>query len=102
MELLINQILKLGGKRENLEAKVFGGGNVLQGFMLSLTAKAGGEGKLFGSVTSSDVARGIEDQLGESVELAIVHQVVIRKVSYRIPCDEVPHETRDESQLNVA
>ena len=35
MELLINQILKLGGKRENLEAKVFGGGNVLQGFMLS-------------------------------------------------------------------
>jgi len=35
MELLINQILKLGGKRERLEAKVFGGGNVLQGFMLS-------------------------------------------------------------------
>ena len=35
MELLINQILKLGGRRENLEAKVFGGGNVLQGFMLS-------------------------------------------------------------------
>jgi chemotaxis protein CheD len=35
MELLINQILKLGGRRERLEAKVFGGGNVLQGFMLS-------------------------------------------------------------------
>lgn len=32
MEMLINQILKAGGKRENLEAKVFGGGNVLQGF----------------------------------------------------------------------
>src|SRR6185295_5702199 len=31
----INQILKLGGQRERLEAKVFGGGNVLQGFMLS-------------------------------------------------------------------
>lgn len=35
MELLINQILKLGGRREKLQAKVFGGGNVLQGFMLS-------------------------------------------------------------------
>jgi len=35
MELLINQILKLGGKRERLEAKVFGGGNVMQGIMLS-------------------------------------------------------------------
>ena len=35
MELLINQILKLGGRRERLEAKIFGGGNVLQGFMLS-------------------------------------------------------------------
>ena len=35
MELLINQILKLGGRRDRLEAKIFGGGNVLQGFMLS-------------------------------------------------------------------
>lgn len=35
MEILINQILKAGGKRERLEAKVFGGGQVLQGFMVS-------------------------------------------------------------------
>jgi len=32
MEVLINQILKAGARRENLEAKVFGGGNVLRGF----------------------------------------------------------------------
>lgn len=32
MEMLINHILKLGGSRHNLEAKVFGGGNVLSGF----------------------------------------------------------------------
>jgi chemotaxis protein CheD len=31
MELLINQLLKLGARRESLEAKVFGGGNVLAG-----------------------------------------------------------------------
>ncbi|MEZ0231336.1 MAG: chemoreceptor glutamine deamidase CheD [Methylophilaceae bacterium] len=32
MEILINQLLKGGARRENLEAKIFGGGNVLQGF----------------------------------------------------------------------
>ena len=32
MELLINQMLKLGADRRRLEAKVFGGGNVLKGF----------------------------------------------------------------------
>ena len=32
MEILINDLLKAGAKRENLEAKVFGGGAVLKGF----------------------------------------------------------------------
>ena len=32
MEILINDLLKAGAKRQNLEAKVFGGGNVLKGF----------------------------------------------------------------------
>jgi chemotaxis protein CheD len=31
MEMLINQIIKIGARRANLEAKVFGGGNVLPG-----------------------------------------------------------------------
>lgn len=35
MEVLINQMLKLGAKRNNLVAKVFGGGNVMKGFMLN-------------------------------------------------------------------
>jgi chemotaxis protein CheD len=35
MELLINQILKLGGRRDRLEAKVFGGGNVLKGLTVA-------------------------------------------------------------------
>ena len=33
MEVLINELLKSGARRENLEAKVFGGGNVLRGFI---------------------------------------------------------------------
>ncbi len=32
MEILINELLKAGARRENFEAKVFGGGNVLRGF----------------------------------------------------------------------
>jgi chemotaxis protein CheD len=32
MELLINDLLKLGARRQRLQAKVFGGGNVLSGF----------------------------------------------------------------------
>jgi chemotaxis protein CheD len=33
MEILINDLLKAGARRENLEAKVFGGGSVLRGFV---------------------------------------------------------------------
>jgi len=35
MEMLINQLVKLGARRENLEAKVFGGGNVLTGLTVA-------------------------------------------------------------------
>lgn len=35
MEILINQLLKLGAKRANLEAKVFGGGNVMAGLTVA-------------------------------------------------------------------
>ena len=35
MEILINQLLKLGVRRANLEAKVFGGGNVIGGLTMA-------------------------------------------------------------------
>lgn len=35
MEMLINQLIKLGAKRSNFEAKVFGGGAVLRGFTVA-------------------------------------------------------------------
>lgn len=35
MEVLINELLKLGASRNRLEAKVFGGGNVLKGLTLT-------------------------------------------------------------------
>jgi chemotaxis protein CheD len=39
MEKMINELLKMGAKRGNLEAKVFGGGNVLRGFTVSTTGQ---------------------------------------------------------------
>lgn len=35
MEVLINQLLRNGAKREHLEAKIFGGGNVLRSFTVN-------------------------------------------------------------------
>lgn len=40
MEIVINELLKMGAKRRNLEAKVFGGGNVLRGFTVSNIGEA--------------------------------------------------------------
>jgi large subunit ribosomal protein L9 len=39
----------------------------LEGFKLTLTAKAGGEGKLFGSIGTSDVAEGVK-KAGHQIE----------------------------------
>jgi chemotaxis protein CheD len=35
MEMMINHLLKAGAQRSNLEAKLFGGGNVLRGFTVT-------------------------------------------------------------------
>ncbi|MFA6041485.1 MAG: chemoreceptor glutamine deamidase CheD [Methylophilus sp.] len=36
MEVLINQLIRNGARRENLEAKIFGGGNVLRSFTTNM------------------------------------------------------------------
>jgi chemotaxis protein CheD len=43
MELLINQLVRLGARRCNLEAKVFGGGNVVTGFTAMNIGQANAE-----------------------------------------------------------
>ncbi len=46
----------------------------LEGFTLTLTAKAGGEGKLFGSIGTSDIAEGIQ-KAGHEIERSEVRLV---------------------------
>lgn len=43
MEILINQLLKMGAKRSNLEAKVFGGAAVLRGFTVNAVGESNAE-----------------------------------------------------------
>ena len=43
MEILINQLLKMGAKRSNFEAKVFGGGAVLRGFTVNNVGSSNAE-----------------------------------------------------------
>lgn len=40
MEILINQLQKMGARRKYMEAKVFGGGNVLRGFTVNNIGEA--------------------------------------------------------------
>lgn len=43
MEVMINQLLKCGAQRGNLEAKLFGGGNVLRGFTVTNVGRCNAE-----------------------------------------------------------
>jgi len=43
MEIMINELFKMGAKRGNLEAKVFGGGNVLRGFTVNKVGQSNAE-----------------------------------------------------------
>ncbi len=71
-----------------------------------ISARAGEGGRLFGSVTKSDVARGIEEQLGEVIDRHNVilddpirvlgtHQVEVKlhdEVNALVTVEVIPHE----------
>jgi chemotaxis protein CheD len=43
MEVLINQLIKMGAKRSNFEAKIFGGASVLRGFTVNNVGESNSE-----------------------------------------------------------
>ena len=57
---------KRRSERETSEAETLAGR--LDGFSLTVKAKAGEEGRLFGSVTNKDIASGIKDILGLDID----------------------------------
>ena len=74
-----------------------------------ISARAGEGGRLFGSVTKSDVARGVEEQLGEVVDRHKIllddpirslgtHQVEVKlheEVNALITVEVIPHEEEE-------
>jgi chemotaxis protein CheD len=63
MEMMINQLLKTGAKRSNLEAKVFGGGNVLRGFTVANVGQRNAE-FVIDYLQTEQIALLAEDLLG--------------------------------------
>jgi large subunit ribosomal protein L9 len=51
---------------------------------IAITARAGGEGKLFGSVTAADVVEAIQAQTGVELDRRKVHVDVIREVGTHV------------------
>lgn len=68
----LKQAEQMRGAREELEKKTKEEAATkvatLGASPVYISARAGEEGKLFGSVTNSDVARAIEEQLGEAID----------------------------------
>jgi len=64
-------------------------GQLLERTILTLKAKAGGDGRLFGSITSADVAQAIREARGADIDRRHIHvEPPIRAVgTYSVPVD---------------
>ena len=64
----------------------------LQGVVLTVTAKAGETGKLYGSITSGDIASGLEMETGRSVDKRkVMLDGSIRELGkYKVPIKLMP------------
>lgn len=84
-------------EREATEAETFA--SHLEGFSLTVKAKAGEEGRLFGSVTAKDVAQGIERVLGLEVDRRHIElEEPLKQVGqYRVKVRLSPAITREIS-----
>jgi len=51
---------------------------VLVAKVITISAKAGTEGRLFGSVTTSDIAHAVEEQAGITIERRLLHSEPIK------------------------
>jgi chemotaxis protein CheD len=64
MELLVNHLLKMGANRSQLEAKVFGGGNVLPGMSINNVGQRNAEFVL-DYLDNENIPVGAKDLLGD-------------------------------------
>lgn len=105
MELLVNELLKLGARRANLEAKVFGGGNVLRGFT---AANVGARNAEFvrGYLATERIPIAAEDLLDNCPRKVYYFpesgKVLVRRLASANVAEDLADETAYGSRLRAA
>ncbi len=109
-----DQILKAGDRKRAREKGVAQElANQIEGTTLTFTARAGETGKLYGSITTSDIAEALEKELGQEVDRRKIdseplrqlgeHSVDIRlmaDVSATIKVNVVPEDGEEEEHAS--
>lgn len=102
MELLINHLLKLGASKERLQAKVFGGGNVLKGFGVGSVGERNVEFVL-NYLATENIRVHARDVLGTFPRKVYFFpdsdQVLVRKISDQMQSMVVEQERDYQHQL---
>ncbi|MBI3762159.1 MAG: 50S ribosomal protein L9 [Chloroflexi bacterium] len=85
-------------QRVELNSELGGLAGKLDGLTLRFAARAGETGKLYGSITTTQIAEGIKAQTGETIDRRhIAHQPLRElgefKIPVRLTADLIPHVT---------
>ena len=86
---------KAGATRELLNTELKGVAEKIQGMVLTYTTKAGETGKLYGSITTAEIAEDITKQIGANIDRRQIESQPIRtvgehKARIRLTIDLVP------------
>lgn len=104
MEMLINDLLKLGARRASLEAKIFGGGNVMRGFTVHNVGTRNAEFALHYLETESIriIAKDLLDVHPRKVYyFPNSGRVLVKKLRNLHNCTIIEREQEYESRLDV-
>lgn len=104
MEVLINDLFKAGARRENLEAKVFGGGNVIKG--MSSIAVGSRNAKFVVNYLNTDripiVVQDLEDIYPRKVcFFPNSGKVLVKKLKQEVPDQVITSERDYQRRLKV-
>ena len=104
MEVLINDLLKAGARRQNLEAKVFGGGNVLPG-MTSINVGARNAKFVLSYLQTDNIPVKVQDLLDIYPRRVCFFpnngKVMVRKLKQNIDAGIVTRERDYQSRLKT-
>ena len=93
---------RLERKRQRLQTAAMGVAERIQSLVLNITARSGEGNKLYGSVTSSDLAEALQTQFDVTVDRRKIHlREPIRTLGEHTADVQLMGETRATLQINV-